>query len=58
MRKYIYIYNWKQAEFYIAEGLQTVEPPRIHNKTGNIYFVFDYEESQPAFNKWMSNRKK
>lgn len=55
--KKLYVYNWQQACFYIREGLDTLEPPRIHNVTGNVYFVFDYEKSQPAFNKWMSRKK-
>lgn len=46
-----YIYNIKQANFYIQEGCKVLETG-IHHSTGKIFYVFNWEETQQAYSKW------
>jgi hypothetical protein len=50
----IYIYNFKQAEFYIKEGIKPLEI-NINPKTRKIYFIFNREETNNAYMKWVNN---
>lgn len=50
----IYIYNFKQTEFCIKEGIKPLEI-NINPKTRKIYFVFNREETNNAYMKWVNN---
>ena len=54
MKDKIYIYNLKQAFFYIQQGLLPLEIEK-HHRTNRIYFVFDKEKSNPFYTKWLNN---
>lgn len=49
-----YIYNYELANFFIQEGCKILETGL--NKS-RIYWLFDYIEIQPAYEKW-NNRIK
>ncbi|MCD3254365.1 hypothetical protein [Clostridium botulinum] len=53
-----YIYNWQQAYFYMENGVMPIERPQKHFETGNIFFVFDNEETQKVYDKWCENQNK
>lgn len=57
--KKVYIYNWKQAYFYMKNGVMPVERPQLHFVTNNLFFVFNSKESQNVYNKWcaLENKK-
>lgn len=48
-----FIYNWQLANFMIQEGVKCIETGC--NK-GEIFWVFNYQECQDAYEKW--NNKK
>lgn len=52
MKEYIYIYNIKQAQFYITEG--DIKPTEIgiSNKNNKIYFKFIREQTKNIFDQW------
>ncbi|WP_161794424.1 MULTISPECIES: hypothetical protein [Paraclostridium] len=52
----IYIYNWEQSKFYIENGLVPIKPG-VNERTGNIYMIFNREESQEVFSKWCTRNK-
>lgn len=54
----IYIYNLEQAYFYIRKGLTPLYPPKENPNSKMIYFVFDKDESNPIYTKWLSKAKK
>ena len=47
-----YIYNWEQANFYIEEGCKVLGTGK-HHTTGKIFYVFDWKETQHAYEKWL-----
>lgn len=47
----IYIYNIKQAKFYMGKGIQCLSTD-IHRTTKKTFFVFDYDSVQDAFAEW------
>lgn len=49
----IYIYNSRQAYFYIQQGLIPTKV-REHDKTGNICYIFDKEKSRSLYTRWLS----
>ena len=49
--KKLYIYNPEQAKFYINNGVRVINTG-IHYKTKMTFWVFNYNEAQPAFIKW------
>ena len=49
----IYIYNLKQAYFYIQQGLIPLQI-REHYHTKKICFVFDKKKSNPLYTKWLN----
>ncbi len=51
-----YIYNWQQAYFYMKNGIMPIERPQVHFKTGNIFFVFDNDETKEIYDKWCENQ--
>ena len=55
MNKYIYIYNFEQAKFFINNGLQVVDIAKGDKGDVYIKFVRD-EECERVFSLWM-NRK-
>lgn len=50
----VYIYNLKQAFYYIQQGLLPLEI-REHYKTKNICFVFDKEKSNSLYTNWLNH---
>lgn len=50
-----YIYNYELANFFIKEGCKILETGLNKNQS-RIYWLFDYNEIQPAYEKW-NNRK-
>ena len=53
----LYIYNPKQAQFYIKHGVRCIDT-QIHKKTRKIFWVFNWEEAQPAFTAWVDSMNK
>lgn len=53
MSNKFYIYNIEQAHFYISEGVKPLRKPEVNPKTGKIFYVFDREESQAAYELWV-----
>lgn len=53
-----YIYNYKQAYFYIQNGVLPIEQPQIHKKTHKIFFVFSTKETEEVYSKWCDRMKK
>lgn len=49
----VYIYNLKQAYFYIREGLTPLYPPKENPNSKMVYFVFDKKESNTIYTKWL-----
>lgn len=47
----VYIYNKNQKDFYIKEGCRLLDAD-IHKVTKKIFWVFNYDEVQEAFEKW------
>lgn len=47
-----YIYNLDQANFYMQEGCKCLETGK-HRTTGKIFWVFDWKETQRAYEKWL-----
>lgn len=57
-KELIYIYDWKQAYFYMCEcGIIPIERPGVHPKTNAVYFVFNREETRSAYTKWLNRNK-
>lgn len=54
MNNKVYIYNLKQAYFYIKQGLDPISIDK-HNKTQKIFFIFDKEKSNHLYTKWLNN---
>ncbi|MSS43772.1 hypothetical protein FYJ27_08530 [Anaerosalibacter bizertensis] len=50
----VYIYNLKQAFYYIQQGLLPIAINK-HNKTGKIFFVFDKEKSSDLYGEWLND---
>lgn len=50
-----YIYNWEQANFFMEEGVRCLGTGK-HKQTGKVFYIFDYYECQPAYEKW-NNRE-
>lgn len=48
--KKIYIYNKKQALFYINEFKVYLLDTGVNDKSGMMYWVFNREETNEAFN--------
>lgn len=53
MNNKIYIYNLKQAYFYIQQGLIPLKIQE-HHRTNKICFVFDKDKSNPLYTKWLN----
>lgn len=51
MKEFVYIYNLKQANFYINSGIKAVEIG-VHSKTNKTYFKFIREETRQLFQQW------
>lgn len=47
-----YIYDWKKAYFFMQHGVLPLERPRVHFKTGAVFFVFDDKETEDVYNLW------
>lgn len=47
----VYIYNLKQADYYMRNGVKPLDKG-IHNVTGRRYYVFDYYETRLVYDKW------
>lgn len=55
IKDFRYIYNIKQANFYIDNNMFPIETGR-NDKTGNIYYKFkNSKELQNVFAKWGDN---
>lgn len=53
IKDYRYLYNPKQAEFYIKNGIMP-ESIDINKKTNKVFFKFkDGKELQKIYHKWM-----
>ncbi len=50
-----YIYNVKQADFFINEGVKLLGTG-VHPTTKKIWWCFGYKECQEAYSKW-NNRE-
>lgn len=55
-KELIYIYDWKQAYFYMENGLMPLERPGINFNTKTVYFVFKREDTKPLFDRWCTER--
>jgi hypothetical protein len=58
-----YIYNLEQAYFYIENKVRPILPPKLHNKTNHIFFIFNTEETEEVYKLWceqvpIQNRKR
>ena len=51
-----YIYNILQSNFYIQNGHIPLGIGR-HEKTGNVYVIFDYESTKDIYAKWCKQCK-
>jgi len=49
----IYIYNLKQAYFYIREGLTPLYPPSINPNSKMVFFTFNKQDSNSIYTKWL-----
>lgn len=47
----IYIYNIRQADFYMKQGVKCLGTEK-HRDTGKIFYVFGWYESQDAYKLW------
>lgn len=56
-KELIYIYDWKQAYFYMENGLMPIDRPGINPKTNSVYFIFNRTETKPLFDKWCTRNK-
>lgn len=50
-----YIYNHEQANFFMEFGCRCIGTG-LHRKTNTIFWIFNYDECQPAYIEWL-NRK-
>ncbi len=55
MNDNVYIYNLKQAYFYIQQGLIPLKIQK-HYKTKRICFIFNKEKSNPLYTKWLNKK--
>lgn len=57
MNNFTYVYDIKQAKFFLQQGLKIVDVG-LHRRTGRAYFVFerDAEGFQEVFETWKNNR--
>ena len=46
-----YIYNYQLANFMMEQGVRCLGCGR-HNKSKQIYFIFNYDECQEAYEIW------
>lgn len=56
MNNKVYIYNLKQAYFYIKQGIEPISIDK-HKKTGKIYFVFSYKDTKEVYDNWVKRNK-
>ncbi|MGG7210378.1 hypothetical protein [Clostridium baratii] len=54
-KKY-YIYNWRQAYFYMKNGVMPIERPGVH-PNGSVYFVFSGKDTEKVYDKWCKNKE-
>ena len=50
-----YIYNPKQAKFYINNGMKVLDTG-IHNKTKKVFWVFDFNETKEVYVEWVNRQ--
>ena len=55
MSNKVYIYNPKQASFYINNGMRVLNTG-VHYKTKKVFWVFDIYETEAVYSEWC-NRK-
>lgn len=48
-----YVYDLKQAYFYIQHGVLPIEEPQVHCKTKRVFFVFGYNDTKEVYSKWL-----
>lgn len=51
-----FIYNPKQANFYIANGVKCIETG-INPTTNKIFWVFRWNETEQAYKLWCNRNK-
>ena len=51
-----FIYNYQLANIAMKMGIKCLETGRS-SKTGNIFYVFDYNEIQPVYEVWEEYKK-
>jgi len=54
-RGYLFLYNPEQKDFYASEGCQLIDSD-INPSTNKQYWVYEYDQVQPAFKKWMDRK--
>lgn len=52
---YVYIYNPQQKDFYVEEG-NTIVDSDINPRTNKQYWVYKFDDVQPAYKKWMDRK--
>lgn len=55
-RKVMYLYNIKQANYYIGNGCIPVETG-INPNTNKVWYKFFKDETEEAYNMWMNKNK-
>ena len=53
--EYVYIYNLKQAYFYIKNDLLPCSIDK-HHVTGKIFFKFNKEDSHQLYDQWITQK--
>lgn len=56
MNKNIYVYNMKQANFYLSKGVMPVGCG-VNSVTDRAYIVFDKESCYEAFLEWIDRAR-
>ncbi len=46
-----YVYNMKQANFFMQEGVRCLGTG-YNGNSKRVFYIFNYDEIQPAYEKW------
>ena len=52
MSNKVYIYNPAQARYYIQNGMRVLDTG-IHHRTHKVFYVFDFDETEEIYKKWV-----
>lgn len=53
--KKVYIYNPNQVNYYIQNGMKVLGTG-IHSRTKKTFWIFDFNETEEIYVKWINNK--